>query len=135
MKKIAVFAMLFVAMMATAQENQVVEFNERTHDFGTVNQEDGDIYTTFTIINQFASPITLKSVKASCGCTTPEWSHEPIAPNATGTIRVKYAAATRPGSFTKSITVVLTNGSEDFTEMLYIKGNVQPRPADRAPAH
>ena len=134
MKKIAVFAMLFVAMMATAQENQVVEFNERTHDFGTVKQEDGDIYMTFTFVNQFASPITLKSVKASCGCTTPEWSHEPIAPNATGTIRVKYAAATRPGSFTKSITVVLTNGSEDFTEMLYIKGNVQPKPAEPAPA-
>lgn len=131
MKKIALFAMLFVAVLATAQENKIVEFNERTHDFGTVKQEDGDIFTTFTFVNTFASPITLKSVKASCGCTTPTWSHEPIAPNAQGEIKVKYVASTRPGSFQKSITVVLTNGTEDFTEVLFIKGMVTPKPVEQ----
>ncbi len=131
MKKIALFAMLFVAIAATAQENKIVEFNERTHDFGTVKQEDGDIYTTFTFVNQYASPITLKSVKASCGCTTPSYSHEPVAPNATGEIKVKYVASTRPGSFTKSITVVLSNGTEDYTEILYIKGQVTPKPVEQ----
>lgn len=124
--------MLFVAMAATAQENKIVEFNERTHDFGTVKQEDGDIYTTFTFVNQYASPITLKSVKASCGCTTPSYSHEPVAPNATGEIKVKYVASTRPGSFMKSITVVLSNGTEDYTEVLYIKGQVTPKPVEQA---
>ncbi len=123
--------MLFVAIAATAQENKIVEFNERTHDFGTVKQEDGDIYTTFTFVNQYASPITLKSVKASCGCTTPSYSHEPVAPNATGEIKVKYVASTRPGSFTKSITVVLSNGTEDYTEILYIKGQVTPKPVEQ----
>lgn len=131
MKKIALFAMLFVAIAATAQENTIVEFNERTHDFGTVKQEDGDIYTIFTFVNQYAAPITLKSVKTSCGCTTPSYSHEPVAPGATGEIKVKYVASTRPGSFMKSITVVLSNGTEDYTEVLYIKGQVTPKPVEQ----
>ncbi len=129
MKKLALFAMLFVAIAATAQEAQIVEWNERTHDFGTVKQEDGDIFTTFSFVNQFAAPVTLKSVRASCGCTTPSYSLEPVAPNATGEIRVKYAAATRPGAFQKSITVVLNDGTADHTEILYIKGQVTPKPA------
>ena len=128
MKKIALLTMLFVAITAMAQEKKVVEFNERTHDFGTVKEEDGKISTVFTFKNQFASPITLKSVKASCGCTSPNWSKEPVAPNGTGEITVTYSAAGRPGAFTKSVTVVLTNGTEDFTEVIYIKGQVTPKP-------
>ena len=38
MKKLALFTMLFVALSVMAQEKPVVEFNERTHDFGTVKE-------------------------------------------------------------------------------------------------
>jgi len=126
MKKIALFTMLFVAISVMAQEKKVVEFNERTHDFGTVKEEEGKISTIFTFTNQFLAPLTIKSVKASCGCTTPNWSKEPVAPKGVGEITVTYSTAHRPGAFTKSITVVLTNGTEDFTEVLYIRGQVTP---------
>lgn len=127
MKKIALFSMLFVVLSVMAQEKKVVEFNERIHDFGTIQEEVGKITATFTFDNQLLAPLTIKSVRASCGCTTPNWSREPIAPNRTGEVSVTYNTTGRPGSFTKSMTVVLTNGSEDFTEVLYIKGQVTPK--------
>lgn len=132
MKKLALFTMLFVALSVMAQEKPVVEFNERTHDFGTVKEEVGKITTVFTFTNQFLAPLTIKSVRASCGCTTPNWSKEPVAPKGKGEITVTYSTTNRPGSFTKSITVVLTNGTEDFTEVLYIKGQVTPKPVEPA---
>lgn len=130
MKKLALFTMLFVAISVMAQEKPIVAFNERTHDFGTVKEEEGKITTVFTFTNQFLAPLTIKSVKASCGCTTPNWSKEPVAPKGKGEITVTYSTTSRPGAFTKSITVVLTNGTEDFTEVLYIKGQVTPKPVE-----
>ena len=130
MKKLALLTMQNVALTGMAQEKPVVEFNERTHDFGTVKEEVGKITTVFTFTNQFLAPLTIKSVRASCGCTTPNWSKEPVAPKAKGEITVTYSTTNRPGSFTKSITVVLTNGTEDFTEVLYIKGQVTPKPVE-----
>ena len=132
MKKFALFTMLFVALSVMAQEKPVVAFNERTHDFGTVKEEVGKVTTVFTFTNQFLAPLTIKSVKASCGCTTPDWSKEPVAPKAKGEITVTYSTTNRPNPFTKSITVVLTTGTEDFREVVYIKGQVTPKPVEPA---
>ena len=70
MKKIALFSMLFVVISVMAQEKKVVEFNERIHDFGTIQEEVGKVTATFTFDNQLLAPLTIKSVRASCGCTT-----------------------------------------------------------------
>ena len=59
MKKLALFTMLFVALSVMAQEKPVVEFNERTHDFGTVKEEVGKINSVFTFTNQFLAPLTI----------------------------------------------------------------------------
>ena len=130
MKKLALFTMLFVALSVMAQEKPVVEFNERTHDFGTVKEEVGKVTTVFTFTNHFLAPLTIKSVKPSCGCTTGDFTKQPVAPKAKGEISVTYNTTNRPNAFTKSITVVLTNGTEDFTEVLYIKGQVTPKPVE-----
>ena len=37
--------------------------------------------------------LKLDNVQASCGCTTPEWSKDPIAAGATAKIKVGYNAA------------------------------------------
>jgi hypothetical protein len=134
MKKVIlfVFAMLLMAGNAIAQEKEIVKFEETTHDFGTVKEEDGRISHIFKFENLLNIPITIKNVRASCGCTTPNWSKEPIAPNALGEVTVTYNAKGRPGSFQKTVTVTLSNGNEDFTKILYIKGNVtkaEPVPA------
>ena len=73
-------------------------------------------------------PVTLDNVQASCGCTTPQWSKEAIAPKKKGFINVTYNPAGRPGSFTKSITVKYHDASEETkTIVLNIKGEVIPK--------
>lgn len=133
MKKILLFAVaLIMALTVSAQEQaqvqkQVVEIAEKTYDFGTIKEEDGRVSHVFTLKNVNDGPITIKNVRASCGCTTPAWSREPIAPEAEAQITVTYNASGRPGAFHKSVTVTLSNGTEDFTQVLFIKGKVTPK--------
>ena len=130
MKKLLLFAMaIFMAFSVSAQEQQpqIIEIAEKTHDFGTIKEEDGRVSHVFTFKNATEAPLTIKNVRASCGCTTPAWSREPIAPNTEAQITVTYNASGRPGAFHKSVTVTLSNGTEDFTRVLFIKGKVTPK--------
>jgi hypothetical protein len=104
-----------------------IKFEETTHDFGNVKRGDPTEHT-FSFTNVSDEEITLKRVKASCGCTTPSWTRDPIAPGETGDIAVKYNSY-RVGRFTKSITV--TYDSVERPIILYIKGMVEtPPPSD-----
>lgn len=128
MKKLLFIAVaLIMALNVAAQEKQVVEFTENTYDFGTVKEEDGKVSHVFTFTNISQAPITVTNVRASCGCTTPNWSRQPVMPGEQGVVTATYSAAGRPGNFHKSITVTLSNGTENFTVVLYIKGQVTPR--------
>lgn len=116
--------MLFsIAMMA---QEPVITFSKTTHDFGKINEADGRVTTIFEFTNNGMMPLVLSNVKASCGCTTPKWTHEPIEPGTTGQITVTYNPNGRPGRFQKTITVT-SNASEPTTK-LYIKGEVIPKP-------
>jgi len=110
--------------------DDILELKQTVHDFGKIPQGK-PVYTNFEIVNIGKEPLTLKSVQASCGCTTPEWSHEPIAPGATSIIKVGYNAATE-NHFEKTITITY-NG--DKTRILTIKGEVWKAPAGSAPAN
>ena len=129
MKKLLLFAIAMVmAFTVSAQEQkQIIEIAEKTYDFGTIKEEDGRVSHVFTFKNVTEGALTIKNVRASCGCTTPAWSREPIAPNAEAQITVTYNASGRPGAFHKSVTITLSNGTEDFTQVLFIKGKVTPK--------
>ena len=130
MKKLLLFAMaIFMAFSVSAQEQQpqIIEIAEKTHDFGTIKEEDGRVTHVFTFKNVTEGALTIKNVRASCGCTTPAWSKEPIASGKQAQITVTYNASGRPGAFHKSVTVTLSNGTEDFTQVLFIKGKVTPK--------
>ena len=130
MKKLLLFVMaIFMAFSVSAQEQQpqIIEIAEKTYDFGTIKEEDGRVSHVFTFKNVTEGVLTIKNVRASCGCTTPAWSKEPIAPQGEAQITVTYNASGRPGAFHKSVTVTLSNGTEDFTQVLFIKGKVTPK--------
>jgi len=40
-------------------------------------------------------------LRASCGCTTPSWTKDPVSPGETGSIVAEYNPLNRPGSFSK----------------------------------
>jgi hypothetical protein len=107
-------------------ENMV--FSTESHDFGTVAEGPAANYE-FEFKNTGKEPLLIETVHASCGCTTPSYSKEPIAPGKSGVIKASYNTVGRPGAFTKSITVTSNAG----TKVLTIKGNVEKAPTSSVP--
>ncbi len=122
LRLLTVFALVGVTMAAMAQKPEIV-FNELEHDFGTFKESDGNQTTTFQFTNNGEVPLVLNSVRASCGCTTPKWTREPVAPGKTGEIQVSYNPKNRPGAFNKS--VMVRSNAANGTTILRIKGRVE----------
>ena len=93
------------------------------HDFGTIAEDGGKVSTIFTLHNKTEKPILINHVRASCGCTTPSWTKEPIDPGKTGEIIVNYDPTNRRAPFNKSITII-TNGEPERI-VVRIKGTVE----------
>ncbi len=127
MKKIvSIFAMALCAVAMMAQQ-AVITFAKTEHDFGKINEADGRVTTVFEFKNEGMEPLVLTNVRASCGCTTPKWTREPIEPGQKGQITVTYNPNGRPGRFQKTVTI--TSNATEATTKVYIKGEVIPKPA------
>jgi hypothetical protein len=113
---------------ATAPKEDVLQLKEKEYSFGKIPQGRPVIHV-FQIVNAGKQPLLLENVQASCGCTTPEWSREPIAPGATADIKVGYNAYS-DGHFNKTVTIFYNNGQ---TKALIITGEVFKLPATAAP--
>ena len=122
--------LLFSGLKAQNLAAEAIELKETEHDFGKIPQGK-PVYYFFEVINKTDAPLKLENVMASCGCTTPEWSRDPIAAGATDKIKVGYNAASE-GSFEKFITITY-NGNQ--TKQIKIKGIVWKAPAGSAPAN
>jgi hypothetical protein len=120
-------ALMGVAMMA---QQPVITFEKTEHDFGKINEGDGRVSVVFSFKNEGMAPLVLSNVRASCGCTTPTWTREPVEPGQTGSITVTYNPNGRPGRFQKTVTIT-SNASEPTTKV-YIKGEVIPKQAKPA---
>ncbi|HWJ90382.1 MAG TPA: DUF1573 domain-containing protein [Flavisolibacter sp.] len=108
----------------------VLNLKEAEHDFGKIPQGK-PVFYVFEIVNTGNIPLKLDNVQASCGCTTPEWSKDPIAAGATDKIKVGYNAANE-GAFEKYITITY-NGNQ--SKQLRIKGTVWRAPLGSAPSN
>jgi len=114
------FCLLTTCFYVNAEQptNTKLKFNTLDHNFG--NQPQGKpVSFEFEFTNTSNEPIVLENVQASCGCTTPIWTKEPVLPGKKGTIKAQYNMA-REGSFRKSITVSVKD-SENI--VLYVSGN------------
>lgn len=108
--------------MVAMSQKPVISFQEKTYDFGKINEKDGSVTHVFDFINKGDAPLVVNKVQASCGCTTPTWTKEPVEAGKKGSITVTYNPANRPNGFTKTITVY-SNDTINQT-VLIIKGEV-----------
>ena len=115
-------AILLATGMASAQKKAVISAEQTSHDFAQIKEADGKVSTTFVVKNTGEAPLVITRVIASCGCTTPEWTKEPIAPGQTGDIKITYDPKGRPGPFSKTISVYSNGKTGSFT--LTIRGEV-----------
>ena len=128
MKKLFfVFAFLFVATFANAQG--VIKFKSESHDFNKI-EEGVQATHTFEFTNTGTAPVVISNAQASCGCTTPDWTKEPVMPGKTGKVTASFNSQGRPGNFSKTVTVI--SNSETPQIVLTIKGDVNPKGAEKS---
>lgn len=128
MKKFLLLSLTFilgVVVYTQAIENPLTVFSAQfkwektTHEFGKIPQGK-PVTAVFEFTNTGSSPLIITNAKGSCGCTVPQYTKDPIAPGATGTIKAVFNAAS-VGAFTKTVTVT---ANTDKPAVLYIKGEV-----------
>lgn len=116
----------FIFILIPSQAQGILKFDKETHDFGSIPEGQQATYE-FKFKNTGEQPIIISNVQPSCGCTTPDWTKEPILPGKKGIVKAVYSSAGRPGAFHKSITV--TSNAATTTQPLFIKGTVLEKAA------
>ena len=106
------------------QEQPEIKFDKTVHNFGTFSEKTPVQTAVFAFTNIGKAPLIINQAIASCGCTIPSYTKEPIMPGEKGTVKVTYNGKGKfPGHFKKSITI-RTNGKVEMVR-LYIEGDMK----------
>ncbi|WP_412062887.1 DUF1573 domain-containing protein [Rubrivirga sp. IMCC45206] len=124
-RRLLPLAALLALLSAPASAQGRLAFEAATADLGRFAETGGPVTHTFRFTNAGDAPLRLVAVEASCGCTTPSWTQEPVAPGASGAVEVAYDPAGRPGDFEKTV-FVRAEGAEPAAVTLRIAGVVRP---------
>ena len=126
MKKLILTLSLLLFVFSVFSQSSNIVFENSEHDFGEIQEKGGKVSYKFSFKNVGDEPLLILSVKPSCGCTTPNWSKNPIKPGEEGFIIAQYNPRGRPGVFRKSLNVVTNQSIKDKPNniYIYIKGNV-----------
>ena len=122
MRKILLTTLMLVCGFAFASAQAEIKFDKLNNDFGTFSEANPVVSCTFTFTNVGDKPLVINQAVASCGCTVPEYTKDPVQPGEKGTIN---GTGKFPGHFKKSITV-RTNGKVEMTR-LYIEGTMEEK--------
>ena len=104
----------------TAEQTDSIHLVEKVHNFGTIKKTDTLTYA-FEFVNMSEKPVVIKNVKPSCGCTTAEYSKDPVKKGEKGTIQVAFAP--KSTGYSKKSVVVETNFDPPFY-VFYLEGTV-----------
>lgn len=122
-------AMLLVAVAGFSQEEVKpknkgeMKFEKTRHNFGVFAADTAVVTHEFVFTNVGKAPLIIHQANASCGCTVPEYTLEPIQPGEKGKITVTYnGKGRRPGVFRKSITI--HNNGRQSPIRIYIEGEM-----------
>jgi hypothetical protein len=123
--KRSILFLSFMLIIASVSAQPVMKLAVLEHNFGTFKEEAGKQTFDFILTNTGNAPLVIQNIVASCGCTMPEWTKEPIPAGGNGKITAIYDPRDRPGQFNKTLSVY-TNSKPEIV-VLSIKGEVIPR--------
>lgn len=104
------------------------KWDKEFHDFGNITEGER-VTTVFTFENTGESPLIISNARGSCGCTVPDYPHKPIAPGATGEIKVSFDSSNRAGKQDKTVT--LDANTVPRSTILKITSNVMPKNTEK----
>ncbi len=122
MKRLILLILLAPGFRSWSQAVEPLIFREKLYDFGEIEERNGRADHEFTFTNNSGRTVKILSVQASCGCTTPGWSQDPVPHGKAGFVKASFDPAGRPGYFNKSLTV--TTDYDAAPIILQIKGQV-----------
>lgn len=98
-----------------------LKFDQEVYDFGTIKEGEKVSYS-FHFTNDGKSPLIISNVAATCGCTIPTWSKDPVAPGEKGKIDIIFNSSGKRGLQSKAITI--TSNTIPNSHVLYLRGEV-----------
>jgi hypothetical protein len=125
MKKLVLLSLFGNLVFIGAFAQAKIQFAETTHDFGNVKEANGPVSHVFTFKNTGNAPLVIQNVETSCGCTSPEYTREPVQPGKSGIVKATFDPSGRPNYFDKNLTVI--SSAENNRVILNIKGNVEAK--------
>ena len=125
MKKILAFTALLFATTLCANAQAVINFEKKTHNFGTFTDDKEMVYE-FVFTNTGDKPLVINQAFSSCGCTVPTFTETPVQPGEKGVIKVRYnGKGTFGGPFKKPVTI-RSNASNSMVR-IYVEGVVETK--------
>ncbi len=105
-------AALAALLLLTASGLAQLRWDNPIQEFQRTPQDEG-IEVRFTFRNAGAAPVTIKSLRASCGCTTPHLEKKTYAPGETGEVVARFVFGGRKGPQRKTIEVLTDEASAE----------------------
>ena len=124
MRTLVAAAIAVAAWASTSSATQLTSMFQMTnYDFGTVARA-AKTEHRFFFDNPYSQPIHVRSVRTSCGCTTPIVETENVPPGGRGSILAKFNTGTHTGS--RAATLTVTFDKPTFAEIqLHVKGYIR----------
>ncbi len=87
------------------------------YDFGEL-KEGQIVEHQFKFTNKGEFPLIINDVRASCGCTIPEWPKDPISPGSSDKILVRFNTKGKAGPQSKTVTIT-ANTNPSYTTIQF----------------
>ncbi len=102
---------------AEAEKQAEIQFDTLRINMGTFSEKDGIQTCAFNFTNVGTAPLVINQAFASCGCTVPTYTKDPVKPGEQGQINVSYnGKGKHPGRFAKTI-VVRSNAKTEIVRL------------------
>ena len=134
LKRMVMLSMVFVTLMAMAQEAEAkkypeLKFEKTTIDFGTFSQDNPVQTCVFKFTNVGKAKLVINYVHTACGCTVAEYPKDVISPGASGEIKVTYDGTGKmPGKFKKYVQI-FSNCTDEMCRV-FIQGDMTAMPKE-----
>ena len=114
----------FCTQLCSQTLSKSILFEEKAYDFGEILESKGKVSHTFVFWNHGTTPVVIDNIATGCGCTSFNYTKDPVMPGKMGKIIITYNPLYRPGYFSKEI-IMFSNNNANMNRF-WIKGTVIP---------
>lgn len=115
--KLTIVLLAALPLLFAAPSHAALTWQSNAHTYAA-KAADTRVSHAFTFTNDSDEPVTIDSVKTSCGCTTAKLAKRTYSPGETGTIQATFDFGPRTGKQVKTITVKTDESRDGGFQMI-----------------